>query len=839
MKQVYLLTALLLISNIVSAVTNPKIKVRYSKPSEWVKSINIDPNSKPATTKGESTYLLYSNQKNYVADQYYIKTAIRLNNENGVQNNSELWLSFDPTYQELIIHSISLYRNGKKINALKKEKIDISKNETSADRFIYNGLYSAMIIIEDVRVGDVLEYEYTVSGKNPILKDRILSEVQLSYGIHIKHMYNSVLVDNNRKIFSKGNNRNCPLPKITKSSDGKQTKYEWSLKDVEPVYTDSNLPSWYSPYYKYILSDFRSWNEVKTWEKELYTMPDKLSKDFISLTKKVAGKGSDKEKISNLLRFVQNSIRYLGIESGINSLKPHDPEKILNQRFGDCKDKSFLLHVMLNIVGIESDIAFVNSYKRGHIKDYLPSPFAFNHAILKVKCNSKIYWFDTTLSQQYGDIDNEYIPNYQLALSLDTNIKKLEEIPTFKDNKVIIKEQYTVHNTDSVADFTVESEYYGYEANNMRGSFTNRTREAVENGFLDFYSSNYPNIDWQQDSITINDNKNLNKFCLKEHYRIPDLCNKSKDSSKTTIEIEPVNLYSFLSTSSDRIRTMPMKLYHPIDIEYEMTLKVSDFNMDLEPESIVIKNDNIYFSLNIKPNGDSVKHTYRYKTLKDHVLPEETKQYFKDLEQLYNICTHAYDMDNNETPVKDNVNWIVIAVMIIAFIPMAKVYKRLYNLNVGNNSTQLVPRKIGGWLIILIIGIISSVLVEVITIYNEGFLGMNLWINYYNSYPDNFSLYALIIGAIIFINIAIVGLQVLILILIFKRRNCVPKLYISYIIITVAFSVIVYFTLNMFFGIKDADHNGMLKYIIIACIWVPYFTNSKRVKATFLVSSNS
>ena len=51
---------------------------------------------------------------------------------------------------------------------------------------------------------------------------------------------------------------------------------------------------------------------------------------------------------------MQDEVRYLGLENGISAYKPSSPNKVYNQRFGDCKDKSLLLVTMLNQMNIEA-----------------------------------------------------------------------------------------------------------------------------------------------------------------------------------------------------------------------------------------------------------------------------------------------------------------------------------------------------------------------------------------------------------------------------------------------------------------------------------------------------
>ena len=58
---------------------------------------------------------------------------------------------------------------------------------------------------------------------------------------------------------------------------------------------------------------------------------------------------------------MQDDIRYLGFENGLNSFKPSKPIEVLKRRFGDCKDKALLLSTLLQSYGIAANPILVNS----------------------------------------------------------------------------------------------------------------------------------------------------------------------------------------------------------------------------------------------------------------------------------------------------------------------------------------------------------------------------------------------------------------------------------------------------------------------------------------------
>src|SRR5690606_11023585 len=90
------------------------------------------------------------------------------------------------------------------------------------------------------------------------------------------------------------------------------------------------------------------------------------------------------ERIEASVKFVQNEIRYLGLEGGIGAYQPFPPEKVLIQRFGDCKDKSLLLATMLQNMDIQAYPALVSTYEGHTIHTRPPSPISFNHCIVQV-----------------------------------------------------------------------------------------------------------------------------------------------------------------------------------------------------------------------------------------------------------------------------------------------------------------------------------------------------------------------------------------------------------------------------------------------------------------------
>lgn len=111
-----------------------------------------------ADAEGGVVDLIYEKQVSLPAQSVFIKRAVKYLSEAGVQNNSEISVTYDPSYQQVIFHQIDLIRSGRIINKLQLSKLKTVQQERELSSFIYNGSLTTMLFLEDVQKGDVLVY---------------------------------------------------------------------------------------------------------------------------------------------------------------------------------------------------------------------------------------------------------------------------------------------------------------------------------------------------------------------------------------------------------------------------------------------------------------------------------------------------------------------------------------------------------------------------------------------------------------------------------------------------------------------------------------------------------
>lgn len=73
-------------------------------------------------------------------------------------------------------------RAGKRLNRLDR-KYPLLRRETQLERQIYDGRETLSIVLDDVRVGDEIDYAFSISGSNPVFGDKFVALVALGNNV--------------------------------------------------------------------------------------------------------------------------------------------------------------------------------------------------------------------------------------------------------------------------------------------------------------------------------------------------------------------------------------------------------------------------------------------------------------------------------------------------------------------------------------------------------------------------------------------------------------------------------------------------------------------------------
>ena len=151
------------------------------------------------------------------------------------------------------------------------------------------------------------------------------------------------------------------------------------------------------------------------------------------------------------------------------------------------------------------------------------------------------------------------------------------------------------------------------------------------------------------------------------------------------------------------------------------------------------------------------------------------------------------------------------------------------------------PEGIGGWLILVVLGLVISPIRITMTLFNDliPIFTSGAWQSLTTSgSPSYHSMWAPLIWFEIIGNVGAVVLAIVTLVFLLKKSKKTPVWAIAWLVWTAFFVTADYFLANLIPAVaSQPDHESlkeMSRSISGALIWIPYFKVSKRVKNTFV-----
>jgi len=814
----------------------------------WVKqqSLLVSASIPPAEVSNGFYYMLLDEQINLEKKQFYNHYAYKIISEAGVQNSSELNFSYNPAYEKFTFHSLKVYRNGKYIDRTHSTLIKEIQRETGFEEHLYDESMSVLLVLEDIRPGDIIEYDYSTVGSNPIFEGKFYYNFYFSYEYELLEVNLRLLKPASRKINERTFNTTIsPQKKITNGEE----EIIYHATHIKGLNIEKKIPASFNPYYSIEFSEYDNWQQVQEWAKNVFSVKTPNSDLLIEKAKEIKDSFPDKDKqVIAALRFVQNQIRYMGVEIGVNSHKPADPNKVILQRYGDCKDKSLLFCKILEGLDIKAYPALVSTTDRHGIKNNLVSPRIFNHCISKVELNGTSFWFDPTISYQKGDLHHYYTPNYELALVIGSNVSELEEMPQNTFSKITTEETYDIPDFSGKATLKIKTIYKGADADNMRGDFANSSTKSTSETLLNYYKTYFSEISEKSPPKT-EDEDSTDTFILYEEYAIhkfweyPDSTNKKKVAANIYAYMIREKLRAYDATFADR--KMPMYLEYPTDVEQKTHLILPE-NWEVKIDDDVKHTEFIDFKYLFKSNKNTIDIDLEYKSLTNEIPANKAKAFVALLDDLLtNNSALRITFDKSlleQTP--QSMNWLMLILFILflgIFIFIAVyIYKQnpKYELT-DENGLLIKPREIGGWMILPIIGLVISPFSRAYIICTNNYFNLHIWHAHTDLSGSSYHpLWAPgLISELVFNTLTLV-LSILVLCMLFTHDKRFPKYFMFLFIAQILGEVITCIILSNIPTVGEdtvySTTKSVVRLFVSAIIWIPYFYTSERSKETFI-----
>lgn len=835
-----LLFGAVLLSVLSAAVAGAEERLRIAPPSRWVEPLPVDPgrSASAAETRSDSQLLLVDTQDNRLHPsrrEFYKHVAWRILSPAGVQSGSTVQIDFDPSFDTLVIHSVRRHRDGTVTDLLDPAAIKVVQREQNLERHLYDGTRTALLFLEDTRVGDVIEYACTLIGGHPVFSGHFVRTLPLQSDVPIGLLRYRLLQPQGRPLYHRVRGQ-IDEPR-RRRIDGRD-EYEWIWRDVPASDPEPATPLWYDPTARFDASDFADWAAVAQWAAPLYRAPSAPAVKRRAAEIRAGAVGVAAQARA-AVHFVQDEIRYLGITMGQGSHVPSAPELVLERRFGDCKDKSALLVALLRELGLEADVALVHTTRRAHVADELPSPLAFDHAIVRARIGDRTYWIDATESDQGGDLDHLVPPPYRRALVLRADTVGLSDVPPGPTGRIEVQERLRILAGDAGAHLSVETIYHGAEADRVRGQLRESNRADTEKRYREFYAATYPSITVRV-PFDIRDDRQANEFRTLEEYAIQPFWKSEPGELRPKAEIGSGELLSFLTVPRDLHRRGPLGLSAPRHFVQEMRVEFPE-PFPMAPVHEAIDTPVLRFAHDVSVKERVLTIRSELETRADAVPAADVAAYHDDLERIdRSLGLVLYDDAPTLLPkgLRD-VNWplVVIAIGSLVFSAAVVVWFARRQPAGADDDAEAVPaRRIGGWLILLAIGVaLTPVLMVRELIFLAPMFSAPLWRQFTTPGAEQYhGLYELAVMFEVAGHAAILVAAIAVAIWFFQQRRIFRPAYLGLAAATLAF-MLIDAALVARIGIDEpAGASETPRVLLGTLVWGAYLYRSRRARETFV-----
>lgn len=669
----------------------PSITIAFEKdsyitePPKWIDTVSFDVEiDVPLDEISNGIYYILVDKQAFVPrneeQHIFSKFAYKLINDTGVEENAQLNFNYDPRYERIMLHELNVWRNGKKETRVSDSNFALLHKEDEKNKLIYDGKLTLNIVMNDLKVGDIVEYSYSRIGSNPILQNKFSFNRQLNWSIPVGSTFVRILWGKDTPLYYKidDNLKN----KIIIGSLGELTEYRFELGPTSAVLQEDNTPYNFSPWQRIFFSEFESWQGVVDLMVPLYTtaaqVDDGIKKLAADITRSAK---TSQEQVAAILRYVQDDIRYLGIEIAENAFMPTAAGNTVQRGYGDCKDKTVLTISLLKVLDIDAYPILVDTENRNDIQNYLPTIGAFNHVIVYLDLGGSVYWLDPTRKYQYGQIDTIYQPNYETGLLVrhgenDLISSKFQQSKTF----VTIHDMFDLtQGVKQGAVYTSKTVYGGYKAEEQRRSLVQSGLKGIRNSFYEYYQNYYPDIEVIE-PVTFSDDQKQNRLSAQEGYQIKNIWEDDVDEQEYDASFYANLITPYLSSENGLGRKQPYNLTYPINLSQHIELRFKKGEGWFFEDSHFTEHNSFFnYERKVKYDQDSavLYLDYQYQANATYVPAEDFADYLtalsrtEDYKNYYIYSSYAEEIEEADDVVSfifDNLEYILLILYLCLLI---------------------------------------------------------------------------------------------------------------------------------------------------------------------------
>lgn len=230
---------------------------------------------------------------------------------------------------------------------------------------------------------------------------------------------------------------------FSESRKGRETIYQWEVNNIKGIPSEENSPSgrYFLPHLMYRVMGYRSGNEQVPFlhspaglyahyypyiahiyeddHRELQPLLDEI----------LEGRTQPLAQTAAIYNWVQDNLKYVAFEEDYRGLRPYEPKRVIEARFGDCKDMSSVLYSLMHLAGLPVYLAWVGTRDLPYRYSDWPTNQVDNHMIAVYHSEDTTIFLDGTGTYTPFGYPTEMIQGKEVLVGLSKDSFQIVEVP--------------------------------------------------------------------------------------------------------------------------------------------------------------------------------------------------------------------------------------------------------------------------------------------------------------------------------------------------------------------------------------------------------------------------
>lgn len=363
-----------------------------------------------------------------------------------------------------------------KLKAVPVEKI-VTRNPTK-DGIFYDDAEESFFMYPSLVQGAVASLDL----EEEMLDPHLMGTYLFATGIPVRESVFKVTFPDNVKVRYKLLNDDKNKVEFREEKKKGKTTYVFTARDLDEIKFEDNAPDirYYSPHLILMVENYNSNGKVTevlpdlnglfNWYNSLVEkVQNDASAELKALADSIVKMNPDKNaQLKSAVYWQQDNIKYIAFEDGLGGFVPRNPSDVLRKRYGDCKDKAYLLSLLLNQLGFEAYPAWIGTRDIPYSYHDVPSPAVDNHMITALRMDHKWYFLDGTSHFLPVDMPTSMIQGKEAMIRLNADSFLIEKVPEMPKEKNVRRDRFVLELDGKTLKGTGERDYTGYFQQSMQ-----------------------------------------------------------------------------------------------------------------------------------------------------------------------------------------------------------------------------------------------------------------------------------------------------------------------------------------------------------------------------------